>query len=208
MRKLIILSAALVIVLLGALVFSEALRRNRSQNLVWHEVGVVRQSSAMNCWSATYAMLVSWKFRRPVGEREAVSTLGEPWTSYQGLGTGLPGGQERDFVRASGLVAEGPADYDLEAFVGMLKEFGPLWITTGDGIRSHARLMVGVSGKSVKDYEGAQFIFIDPLDANVHPVPALEFLADFEKEVSVIVSSGNPVDLRFQVIHWPQKKSK
>jgi hypothetical protein len=105
-----------------------------------YDVKPLAQSGPMNCWAATYAMLVSWKNRRPTTERKAVEPLGDPWLTYLDAGMGLPGGQELLFVDAAGLAAEPPASYPLDAFLDLLRTAGPLWIITGDGISAHARL--------------------------------------------------------------------
>jgi hypothetical protein len=175
--------------------------KSRERVIVRHKVPEVQQSLPMNCWAAAFAMLVSWKLGVATSEREAVAALGNPWVQYQVEGTGLPGGTELVFVRAAGLRAEPPANYMLEAFFQMLSTCGPLWIITGDGFSSHARIMAGAVGD--RTYDGSSFLFVDPRDAVERAVPALTFLAEFEKEAALVVGSKNPVDLRWQILHWP-----
>jgi hypothetical protein len=174
--------------------------KSGEREIVRHKIIGVQQSLPMNCWAAAFAMLVSWKLGVATSERQAVAALGNPWVQYQSEGTGLPGGKELAFVRAAELQAEPPANYTLEAFFQMLST-GPLWIITGDGFSSHARVMAGAVGD--RTYDGSTFLFVDPLDASERAVPALTFLAEFEREAAVVVGSKNPVDLRWQILHWP-----
>lgn len=177
-------------------------RSRVSEPFLRYDVPAIKQSGPMNCWAATYAMLVSWKLRSATTERNAIQALGNPWLQHLVDGAGLPGGQELLFVQTAGLEAEPPANYTIEAIFEFLRTMGPLWIITGDGFSSHAQLMIGARGD--KTYQGTHFIFIDPRDGKETQVAALQFFQDFEREAAVVVRSNNRVNLRWQILHWPK----
>ena len=175
---------------------------------VSHDVPSLRQTSAMSCWAAAYAMMKSWKDRSPLSEKAAVADLGDPWVDYYLKDTGLPGGKEREFVGAVGMESKPPANYMIKAYVQMLREHGPLWIITGDGINSHARLLVGIYGNSeaegITAYEETTFEFIDPLSGTYRYESGLDFAGKFESEARWLVDGKrDDVELRDQILCWP-----
>lgn len=172
------------------------------------DLSPLKQSTPMGCWATAYTMMKSWKDGRPQAVRDAVEGLGPTYEHYYAADLGLPGGQELGFVAQAGMVAEPPANYTLSGFVSMLLDYGPLWIIVGDGISSHALVLSGIYGTAADEqlsaYEDAVFEFIDPQDGAFHYVPALDFMADFEREAGAIVSTGRmDLPLRWQVLHWP-----
>lgn len=171
------------------------------------DVTPLRQSTSMGCWATVYAMLRSWRDNRTWSVDEAVELLGPYYASLYKKNVGLPGGGEATFVKDAGMVAEPPANYSMRGFVDMLTEYGPLWITLGDGINSHAILLVGIYGENYEEsrqaYMDAAFEFIDPRTGEFLYRPALEFMADFEYEAGVIVMNEvDNLDLRWQIIRW------
>jgi hypothetical protein len=120
---------------------------------------------------------------------------------------GLPGGQELSFVNAVGLHAMPPASYPLTDFRKLLRNKGPVWINTGDGFHSHARLLVGIYGVDESEkratYEGTILEFVDPDSGEYVYKPALKFYEEFEQEARVIVDAKeNARELRWQLISY------
>ncbi|MFG6432729.1 papain-like cysteine protease family protein [Roseateles sp. LYH14W] len=205
MKRRVIGSIAAAAALLAAGGVHWLRRKDRlGPDIVRHAVPVLRQTGPMNCWAAVYAMLLSWKLSRTLTEQQAVAALGEPWAGLQRAGSGLPGGQELRFVAAAGLVAEPPASYMLEAFLDWLKFAGPIWVSTGDGLSSHARLLIGAVGDG--KFDSTKFIVIDPATAMESYEPLRTFFDDFEHEARAIVAAKTQVDLRWQIIHWPPER--
>lgn len=161
----------------------------------------LRQPSPMSCWATVYAMMKSWKEQKPISVTEAVSQLGAPWDDYYLSEKGLPGGEEKAFVKAIKMRSEPPANYGIEAYVEMLRERGPLWIITGDGISSHARLLIGIYGDwkavGIDAYKKTVFEFIDPLTGTHRYESGLEFSENFEKEARFLVERKLD-DVRFR----------
>lgn len=171
-----------------------------------YDVHPLRQVGRMDCWATVYTMMASWRDGVRYEVRDTVVTLGPEYQHYWRQNTGLPGGKERDFVVIAGMTAKPPAAYQLTGYVSMLDEHGPLWIITGNGISSHAKLLIGVFGPTLSEdlssYQQATFEFIDPADGAFHYEPALDFMTEFEQEARHIVDTGqDDVDLRWQILH-------
>jgi hypothetical protein len=171
------------------------------------EVPVVKQRTPMSCWAAVYAMLLSWKTKMPVSIASAVATLGAPYTDYLAEDRGLPGGDELAFVKAAGLRALPPADYQLSLFRKLLRQHGPAWIITGDGLNSHARLLVGIyspdEGEKFATYQATVMELIDPASGSYVYEAGLDFYKTFEKEAGFVVHNKmDGIDLRWQVISY------
>lgn len=91
-----------------------------------YDVPPLRQTSAMSCWAAVYAMMKSWKDSSPLSVKGAVATLGEPWHDYYLKDNGLRSGKEKEFVGVVGMGSKPLANYTIDAYVEMLREHGPL----------------------------------------------------------------------------------
>ena len=174
-----------------AIIFS-APRKNLDDKVVSFDVNPIRQNSHMSCWATVYTMMKAWKENRDnLSLRDALSSLGEEWIDYYLFDKGLPGGLEKKFVRETGMLSRAPASYPLETYVEMMREHGPLWIITGDGLTSHAKLLVGIYGyetaPSINEYEDTTFEFIDPATGSYFYQSALDFTKNFEAEASWIV---------------------
>ncbi len=94
----------------------------------------------------------------------------------------------------------------------MLSTYGPLWIIVGDGISSHALVVVGIYGNPTEEsYEGYKdviFEVIDPTDGAYHYLSFLKFQSKFEGEAAFLASlRTNKTPLRWQVLHWPERNS-
>jgi hypothetical protein len=171
------------------------------------DIPALKQPTPMSCWAAVYAMLLSWKINKPVSIASAVATLGAPYTDYLAEDHGLPGGGELAFVKAAGLQALPPADYELKVFRDILRERGPAWIIMGDGLTSHARLLVGIYSPDEEEklatYAATVMELIDPATGSYVYEPAMTFFQNFEREAGFIVHNNmDGIDLRWQVISY------
>jgi len=139
--------------------------------------------------------------------------MGSPWDDFYVEDAGLPAGKERAFVQAAGMETKPPANYTIAAYVQMLREHGPAWVITGDGISAHARLLVGIYGdadaKGIDAYNMTTFEFIDPLSGIYRYETGLEFASRFEKEARWLVDGKfDDVELRDQILVWPQNDTR
>ena len=189
---------------------SQQVRRSFSSehNFISFDVSPLKQSSSMACWATVYTMMKSWKDQKQWTVARALAELDPQYLDFYVQDSGLPGGSELNFIRDVGMRAQPPANYSLTGFREMLTVSGPLWITLGDGINSHALLLVGIYGTSGEEtleaYRAATFEFIDPLTGTFIYRPALDFMQEFEREAAVIVNaSADGIPLRWQILHWP-----
>lgn len=172
-----------------------------------YDVPLLKQPTSMSCWATVFAMMAGWKLGKQVTIEEALATLGPPYTTFFERDLGLPGGRERAFVAIAGMRAMPPASYPLTTFRRLLRDKGPVWVITGDGITSHARLLVGLYGPDDTETRATYAVtvmeFIDPISGAYVYETALSFLDEFEQEAAAIVNSGRDwIDLRWQVISF------
>jgi hypothetical protein len=176
--------------------------------VVSHSVEPIRQTSAMSCWATVFTMMDSWKNGHRNSTVEVVTELGDPWIGYYLEDEGLPASEQKSFVSKVNMHSSPPANYTLEAYVKMLKEKGPLWIVTGDGLSSHARLLIGIYGNAAASgigaYEQTTFEFIDPLTGTYSYSTGLEFVNHFEAEARWLVDNKfTDIEFRDQILYWP-----
>ena len=147
------------------------------------EVYAMKQPKDLDCWITETTMMLYWKVGQELEIDTVASKLGEPWHSLYLTNGGLHFDQQDQYINLIGLRSEPPANYILEAYLDMMKSYGPLWITTGNGFSSHARLLIGIEGDG--SYEQTEFIFIDPIKGKEVHQNALKFMHEFEKEAFV-----------------------
>ncbi|KXX66493.1 papain-like cysteine protease family protein [Flammeovirga sp. SJP92] len=167
---------------------------------VSHSVSPIKQPSAMSCWIATYTMMLSWKEQKNYKIEDVLDNLGEPWKSYYYDDTGLPAKAVKDFLLQTNLNFEPPASYTLESYINWLKETGPLWIISGDGLSSHAKLLVGIYGDNSGDI--SIFEFIDPETGKIQRMEMMKFISEYEKEVRFLNRVDSDIPYRIQIIHF------
>ncbi len=160
----------------------------------------IKQPSDMSCWAAVTTMMVSWQEKRFLTIEQTMNRLGYPWKGYFQSDAGLASAELVPFLALVGLKGEPPANYTLPAYRDFLRQHGPLWITTGDGFNSHARVLVGLYGDGT--YGGTCFEFIDPMSAKTKREPAVDFLRSFEAEARYLVGIKSDADFRMQILHW------
>ena len=173
-----------------------------------YQVQPLRQSSQMSCWATVYTMMKSWKDQNKLSVTTIIAELGDPWTDYYLTEQGLPPGKERAFVEVVGMKSTPPANYNMSAYVDMLKNHGPLWLIMRRNISSHALLLVGIYGnpeaEGIKAYEETTFEYIDPWTGTYTCETGLETMNRFESEARWIVDNNlNHIDFRDQILYFP-----
>jgi hypothetical protein len=158
------------------------------------------QEHSWSCWAATWAMLLSWREGRGIGEAQAVQRLGLHFSSLyqQNIGFGIE--DEAPYLQASGLRAEAPANLTVQAWESLLRRSGPLAVTSrSERARgNHARVVVGIAGDGSFD---ATFLdLIDPADGIRASTSLRAFSADFEREARRL--TGRSFPLQIQIYHW------
>ena len=167
---------------------------------VSHNVSPIKQPTDMSCWIATYTMMLSWRDNKSYSIEEILDNLGEPWKSFFSGDVGLPASEVENFLRETGLKSEVPSSYTLESYENWLKETGPVWIISGDGISSHAKLLVSIL--SDNNGEISIFEFIDPATGEIQRMEMLEFIAEYEREAHFLNEMEAEIPFRIQIIHF------
>jgi hypothetical protein len=159
----------------------------------------VRQPKSMDCWATVTTMLVSWKQQSSTSIENVISAIGPVYRDMFDRNTGLPTSETAAFFVAAGLQSEPAMNYTLEGWEGLLRRYGPLWVTTdersGPSFSLHARVMVGIEGDGTP--EATTIHFIDPADGQAYSERFPAFLRKFEE----VAGLSGPID--FQVIHFP-----
>lgn len=159
----------------------------------------LKQEKSMDCWITVTTMMFSWKEDTIYSVKEFANRLGSPWIEYYETNTGLTFEKQDEFIFQIGMKSEPPANYMLEAYIDLLKLYGPLWITTGDGFSAHARLLYSIRGDG--SYDKSSFAFIDPACGEIVIQNAKRFFQEFEEEV-IIANEENWERLRIQIYHF------
>jgi hypothetical protein len=162
------------------------------------EFWVMAQPSGMACWATTFTMLKRWRDQSEMSIRDALASVGQRWVDLFEANTGLSGADKPVFLASAGLAAEPPQSFTISAWETMLRQYGPIWVTTDErpgmpgGI--HARIITGMYGDG--SAEGTVFKIVDPSGGRRYEESIAQFLPKYEEEVS---ATGN---LRIQVVHW------
>ncbi|WP_431689114.1 papain-like cysteine protease family protein [Hahella sp. NBU794] len=159
---------------------------------------VMAQPSGMTCWATVFTMLKSWRSQRQLTIEQALATVGERWVNIFRANGGLAGDDKPTFISTSGLVAEPPQSYSLEGWEGLLRNYGPVWVTTdeapGEPWAIHARIITGIHGDGTP--ENTKFKIVDPAGGRRYEESIAVFIPKYEEEVR---RTGY---MRIQVVHW------
>jgi hypothetical protein len=114
-----------------------------------YTVPLIPQQTAMSCWAASIAMILSWAERASYDP--ATIARGRRFAlQYQ---SGL-GPSDRGPLDEWGLVLEPPQSYTVEAFLDLVDTYGPLWFASGpdlnnDGVLDpHIRVVTGFTANA------------------------------------------------------------
>jgi uncharacterized protein YycO len=163
-------------------------------------VPVTAQPTGNACWATVFTMLYSWKEGQSIRIEDALAQVGERWVRIFQADTGLSSGDKVGFVAAAGLVAEPPMNPSVEGWERMLRDYGPIWVTTDEapGLpwAIHARVITAIRGDGTPS--GTQFTIIDPAGGRQYTESIATFMPKYEEEV---LRTGHT---RIQILHWPR----
>ena len=140
-------------------------------SVVAHTFGTVpalKQPAGSNtCWATVATMMYSWKNNRSETIESVLDRLGSTYlakfTNSDRDQQGLDAADKDAFLRAMELKAEAPQNYTAEGWAKLLKQHGPLWVTTNEGSPSttqearkqfsiqYARVLTGIFGDGSPD---------------------------------------------------------
>ncbi len=159
---------------------------------------VLAQPSGMACWATVFTMMKSWRSQREMTIEQGVGTVGQKWVDIYKADTGLMGDDKPTFISSAGLVAEPPQSFSIEGWENLLRNYGPVWITTdeapGAAWAIHARIITGIYGDGSP--ERTCFKIVDPAGGRRYEESIAVFIPKYEEEVR---RTGY---MRIQVVHW------
>ncbi|MFA0963855.1 papain-like cysteine protease family protein [Roseivirga sp. BDSF3-8] len=182
--------------------------KGRSFNAINYQVaGTVsplRQPNSMACWATVTTILYNWKMNAGHSIDHVLGTIGQPYLQMFQNGQGLPGSMKEQFLNDAGLEFEYPQSFSIEGWEQLLRNYGPVWVTTdedpSDKFAIHARVLFGIQGDGTSD--GTQMRFVDPANGRVVTESITAFIEKYESEAR---TKNRP--LRIQVVHWPPNAS-
>lgn len=139
------------------------------------KIPILKQENKMACWATVVTMLVSWKENKEYTVERVLEKSGKEYLDLffdeKGLEScgkkNCPSPSKEDLLKKLGMQAEGPQSFTEMGWLNLLKEHGPLWITSqlkreNDELAkfsTHARILFGMN----RDDKGVVLMkIIDP----------------------------------------------
>ncbi len=178
----------------------------KSLNAVYYQVpGIVspiKQPSGMVCWATVTTMMVMWKRQQSMTIPTALGAIGSSYVTKFNANGGLGADEKIPFLNAAGLAFEYPSSYSIEGWEQLLRNYGPIWVTTDEdpsiNFAIHARIISAIQGDGTA--ENTYLTIVDPGKGNQYRERFSNFLVKYEQEVR---DSGASWSGRIQVVHWP-----
>jgi len=165
-------------------------------------VPVLAQPTAMSCWAASAAMLVSWKESKTVSPDDFAKRLSERFRILYDTDAGLGGDDKADLLKEAGLRDEAPQNYTVDGWQQLLKTYGPLWVTTAIKVGKrwgvHARVVTAINGDGT--VSGTKLHLLDPDGGVESDVSVADFAKLMEKLATMDL--GNGAEIRPMVVHF------
>src|SRR5215207_5045649 len=118
-------------------------------------VAPIAQPSGMTCWATVTTMMMMWREQASLTIPAALGRVGTAYVTKFTNNQGLTAAEKATFLAAAGLAYEYPQSLTAAGWEGLLRRYGPIWVTTdenpGAGFSIHARIMTGIHG------DGAEF---------------------------------------------------
>ncbi|WP_375514273.1 papain-like cysteine protease family protein [uncultured Nostoc sp.] len=165
-------------------------------------VPAIAQPKPNACWATSATMMVSWHDRASYSIEQVMDKAGEYYSRIFEEDTGLFQFDQKQLFSALNMIAEAPQSYTVEGLLSLLKNYGPLWVTTDVGSKSspalHDRIVIGMTGDGTLD--GTDLEIIDPAYGNRYNESFRNFMRKFEQVASGDIQRGEGV--RIQVVHF------
>jgi len=172
--------------------------------LVEGKVRPLKQPPNSNtCWATVATILFSWKNNTEPTVAEVMAAAGQKFLDLFNADKGLKSGDKPEFLAALGLVAEDDDSFSIDELAQLLREHGPLWITTDEDptedFSVHARVLIGLRGDGTPENTTAILFDTNP-DAPSKP----ESVAELQRKMAELASGDISVGgaLRAQVVHF------
>ncbi|MEW5915689.1 MAG: papain-like cysteine protease family protein [Gemmatimonadota bacterium] len=163
-------------------------------------VAPLKQPSGMTCWATVTTIMVMWKQQASMTIQTAIGRIGSNWLAKFNANQGLLGNEKATFLAAAGLTYQHPQSLTAGGWEGLMRRFGPIWVTTDEdpsaNFAIHARVLVGIKGDGTA--AGTTLDIVDPGTGTEYKENFDKFLEKYESEARV-----KHLPLRIQIVHWP-----
>jgi len=162
-------------------------------------VAPIAQPSGMTCWATVTTMMMMWREQASLAIPAALGRVGTAYVTKFTNNQGLTAAEKATFLAAAGLAYEYPQSLTAAGWEGLLRRYGPIWVTTdenpGAGFSIHARIMTGIHGDGTA--AGTSIDIVDPAGGRTYKENFGAFLTKYEAEA---MDPKQP--LRIQIVHW------
>jgi N-acetylmuramoyl-L-alanine amidase/uncharacterized protein YycO len=165
-------------------------------------VPAIAQPTPNTCWATAATMLMNWRLNQPVPRsiEDVCAMAGPQYRAKFANDQGLLRAEKQQFLDQMGFAEEPPGNYQVQGLLDLLRNYGPLWVTTDSSsttvVLTHARVMTGMYGDGGVD--DTFVMLIDPSDGQRHQQSFRQFMLSFE-QVAKDVAPNEP--LWIQVVH-------
>jgi outer membrane protein OmpA-like peptidoglycan-associated protein/peptidoglycan hydrolase-like protein with peptidoglycan-binding domain len=163
-------------------------------------VAPITQPSSKTCWATVTTIMMQWKGQASMSIQTAIGRVGSTWLAMFNADQGLPGSKKAAFLSAAGLAYQAPQSLTAAGWEGLLRQYGPIWVTTDEDPSAdfaiHARVMTGIRGDGTEG--GTTLDIVDPGTGTAYTESFAVFLEKYESEAR---TPGRK--LRIQIVHWP-----
>ncbi len=162
-------------------------------------VDPIRQPSPNTCWATVTTIMVNWRAQRSEPIPSVLGSIGAAWLGKFTRDQGLLGSEKASFLGAAGLAYEAPQSPSVQGWETLLRNYGPLWVTTDEdptaGFAIHARVMMGIHGDGTPSTTSVDIV--DPANGTAYTEKLSTFQTKFEAE-----AWNSKAPLRIQIVHF------
>ena len=164
-------------------------------------VAAIRQPTPNTCWATVTTMMMMWREQASMSIQTAIGRVGASWLAMFNADQGLPSAKKAAFLSTAGLTHEWPQSLSAAGWEGVLRQYGPLWVTTDEdpsaNFAIHARIMTGIHGDGTDS--GTTLDIVDPATDSAYRETFGRFRDKYESE-----ARHPKLPLRIQIVHWPR----
>lgn len=162
----------------------------------------IKQPNSMACWATVATIMYSWKNKKSVEIRDVLKVSGKKYEDIFSNNSGLSAADKAAFLKSLDLKAEAPQNFTIAGWEKLLRQVGPIWVTTDEApvgrFAIHARVLTGIKGDGTAT--GTVFYVVDPATGISGAETVAAFISKFEQVARDDLGVG--AELRPQVVHY------
>ena len=154
---------------------------------------VMAQPKSMACWATALTILYSWRDRQTRTIEDVTSEVGAEYRTLYDTNAGLSSAKKDDLMRDARLGNMAGTNLSAEGWADLMRNHGPIWITTSESAGIHGRILHGIHGDGTG--AGTMLDIIDPAGGRQYQESVAAFLPKFEAEA--LAGSTDRVNIVF-----------